>query len=201
MKETSMNRFVLTVVFVILLSTLSFAQNSQKHRLFFESSNGGTLSSTNLKANNKAFRQGARIYLSAIPDDGYEFKCWNSSKGGVFKDSVSANTVYTMPNNDTSITAVFKIPDGKSSLRIIADKGTTIPAGLDMRINGDYKKGEEISILCRNMPGYAFVKWVSTNGGAFIDSSNRSTKFIMPDNNVTIKATSKLVDFNEVLNR
>ncbi|MCL2323267.1 MAG: hypothetical protein FWC47_14340 [Oscillospiraceae bacterium] len=60
--------------------------------------------------------QTVRIYIQpgmehpifAESSPGYVFDKWTSSNGGTFKDEYSANTNFTMPRNDTIVTANFK---------------------------------------------------------------------------------------------
>lgn len=73
-------------------------------------------------------------------------------------------------------------------MTICASEGGTIPAGLDCVLSGEYACGQKIEILAREMPGYCFQKWVSSNGGTFEDESSLSTKFTMPGNDVTVTA-------------
>ena len=71
---------------------------------------------------------------------------------------------------------------------VTAGEGGTIPAGLDAYLNGVYAAGAEISLAAREMPGYVFAGWVSSNGGEFLDASASQTTFIMPANDVTVTA-------------
>jgi len=51
--------------------------------------------------------QGSNVQLKAVPASGYLFKEWTSSNGGTFADTPNPNTTFTMPNNDTTVTANF----------------------------------------------------------------------------------------------
>ncbi|MDR0286129.1 MAG: hypothetical protein LBI03_00230 [Clostridiales bacterium] len=80
-------------------------------------------------------------------------------------------------------------PDVCYQFTIITDAGGTIPTGMDRDINGLYKEGAIIqTITPRAMPGYKFVKWTSSNGGAFDDEYSLETRFTMPGNDVVITA-------------
>lgn len=52
-------------------------------------------------------KAGEKIEIEAKADKGYEFDGWSSSNGGSFKDKKDATTTFTMPANDTTITAKF----------------------------------------------------------------------------------------------
>ena len=64
---------------------------------------GGTV--TQLSAD--AYAEGSVISISAKPDTNYQFSYWTSSNGGTFANANAANTTFTMPATQTSITAVF----------------------------------------------------------------------------------------------
>ena len=76
----------------------------------------------------------------------------------------------------------------KYSFTIITGEGGTIPAGLDRDIDGEYESGEEISLIARQMPGYVFDKWTTSDGGSFEDEYSITSKFIMPENDVIVTA-------------
>jgi uncharacterized repeat protein (TIGR02543 family) len=50
---------------------------------------------------------GEEIEISATEDPGYVFDGWTSENGGEFADASLKNTVFTMPDGDTTITANF----------------------------------------------------------------------------------------------
>jgi len=54
------------------------------------------------------YLSGTVINIAAAPNEGYRFKNWTSSDGGVFGDAYGASTVFTMPSNATTVTAHFE---------------------------------------------------------------------------------------------
>ena len=54
------------------------------------------------------YTKGTKIQIDAGTKSGYRFAGWTSSKGGSFADASSARTTFTMPANDTTITANWK---------------------------------------------------------------------------------------------
>ena len=54
------------------------------------------------------YTKGTKIQSDAGTKSGYRFAGWTSSKGGSFADASSARTTFTMPANDTTITANWK---------------------------------------------------------------------------------------------
>ena len=71
---------------------------------------------------------------------------------------------------------------------VTAGEGGTLPAGLDAYLNGSYAAGTELSLAAREMPGYRFTGWISSNGGEFADASASQTTFIMPANATEVTA-------------
>ena len=60
--------------------------------------------------------------IRAHPDAGYIFSGWHSGNGGAFADPNSSTTRFTMPNNETTVTAFFTytgITDGWSSGAVV----------------------------------------------------------------------------------
>ena len=54
------------------------------------------------------YTKGTEIRIDAGTKSGYRFAGWTSSNGGSFADASSASTTFTMPANDTTITANWK---------------------------------------------------------------------------------------------
>lgn len=54
------------------------------------------------------YPEGEEISIDAGTKSGYRFTGWTSSNGGSFADASSARTTFTMPANDTTITANWK---------------------------------------------------------------------------------------------
>ena len=52
--------------------------------------------------------EGKKVSIDAGTKSGYRFAGWTSSNGGSFADASSASTTFTMPANDTTITANWK---------------------------------------------------------------------------------------------
>ncbi len=53
------------------------------------------------------YMPGAQVSITATPLAGYRFSGWSSSNGGSFADASSVTTKFTMPSNDTVVTASF----------------------------------------------------------------------------------------------
>ncbi len=153
-----------------------------KYDLNVKATEGGIISSSNTAT----LYEGEQIELSAERLVGFLFVEWKSSNGGEFSDSKSLSTTFTMPDNDTEISAVFEVNNTLYNLSITTTEGGGVPAGLTESINGQYREGDEIKLIVRPMPDYVFVEWVSSNGGEFSDKNDSGATFIMPANDTEI---------------
>lgn len=72
--------------------------------------NGGNGTTTGGK-----YTEGEEISIDAGTRSGYRFTGWTSSNGGTFDDDSSESTTFTMPANDTTITASWKKKSSGSS--------------------------------------------------------------------------------------
>ncbi|MDR1537162.1 MAG: S-layer homology domain-containing protein [Clostridiales bacterium] len=57
------------------------------------------------------YKAGEIVEIEAQAIEGYAFKGWNSTYGGVFEDPQSASTTFEMPANETSVAAMFALVD------------------------------------------------------------------------------------------
>ena len=84
------------------------AENETTYTLTLGAVSNGAVSNGSISASATNCVEGQTILLLAQPDDGYKFKSWNSSNGGTFADANASSTTFTMPANDTTITATFE---------------------------------------------------------------------------------------------
>lgn len=73
------------------------------HTLTITADTGGSIT-TGASGN---YAAGAAVSIEATPESGFTFSGWTSSAGGTFADTSDAATTFTMPDNDTTITASF----------------------------------------------------------------------------------------------
>ena len=73
------------------------------NRLDLRANPGGTVSG----AGGISYAGGEKISISANPSLGYVFAGWHSSNGGEFENPNSTVTQFTMPGNETTVTAFF----------------------------------------------------------------------------------------------
>jgi len=89
----------------LLTATMTFGAEvyaTEQYHLVLASTMGGTMSGLEGQ-----YSEGAEIPLSATPAPGYQFDGWVSSHGGNFANAAQAATTFTMPANNTVVTAQF----------------------------------------------------------------------------------------------
>jgi|GEM_PF-1868837 len=74
------------------------------HTLTLTAGLGGSISA----GTSGDYESDSKINITAVPITGYSFKKWSSSNGGSFMNENSSTTVFTMPDNSTTVTAHFE---------------------------------------------------------------------------------------------
>ena len=114
--------------------------------------------------------------------EGKQFKGWSTSADG----SVISGTTYEV-SSDTTFYAIW---ESKEYSIIVTDGKATIGAGSEI---SKAAQGTTITLTANAAPdGKVFDKWVVENGSATLEGANsETTTFIMPDSEVSVKATYK----------
>ena len=122
---------------------------------------------------------GTTIILTAMPKEGYHFKEWQVISGGV----TIKNNKFTMPDTNVAIKAIFEedAPPAPTEFTITVK---TDGNGTASASHAKAVVGTEITLTAKPNKGYHFKEWEVISGGVTI----KNNKFIMPDNNVEIKA-------------
>ena len=112
--------------------------------------------------------------------EGKQFKGWSTSADG----SVISGTTYEV-SSDTTFYAIW---ESKEYSIIVADGKATIGAGSEI---SKAAQGTTITLTANAAPdGKVFDKWVVESGSATLEDANsETTTFIMPDSEVSVKAT------------
>ena len=146
-----------------------------EHTVTVTSGGNGTASASPAKA-----VAGAEITLSATPDKGYHLKEWQvESPAGL----VITNNKFTMPDTNVAIKAIFEedAPPAPTEFTITVK---TDGNGTASASHAKAVVGTEITLTAKPNKGYHFKEWEVISGGVTI----KNNKFIMPDNNVEVKA-------------
>ena len=152
-----------------------------KYTVTVTTEGGGTASASPAKA-----AAGTEITLTATPNKGYRFKEWQVISGGVtIKDDK-----FIMPEENVDVKAIFEeIPAAEFTITV-TDGKATIGAGSEI---SKAAQGTTITLTANAAPdGKVFDKWVVESGNTTLEDANsETTTFIMPDSEVSVKATYK----------
>ena len=112
--------------------------------------------------------------------EGKQFKGWSTSANG----SVISGKTYEV-SSDTTFYAIW---ESKEYSIIVTDGKATIGAGSEI---SKAAQGTTITLTANAAPdGKVFDKWVVESGNATLEDANsETTTFIMPDSEVSVKAT------------
>ena len=112
--------------------------------------------------------------------EGKQFKGWSTSADG----SVISGTTYEV-SSDTTFYAIW---ESKEYSIIVTDGKATIGAGSEI---SKATQGTTITLSANAAPdGKVFDKWVVESGNTTLEDANsETTTFIMPDSEVSVKAT------------
>ncbi|WP_370819865.1 InlB B-repeat-containing protein [Gemmiger formicilis] len=146
-----------------------------EHTVTVTSGGNGTASASPAKA-----VAGAEITLSATPDKGYHLKEWQvESPAGL----VITNNKFTMPDTNVAIKAIFE-EDATPAPTEFTITVKTDGNGTASASHAKAVVGTGITLTAKPNKGYHFKEWEVISGGVTI----KNNKFIMPDNNVEVKA-------------
>ena len=114
--------------------------------------------------------------------EGKQFKGWSTGADG----SVISGTTYEV-SSDTTFYAIW---ESKEYSIIVTDGKATIGAGSEI---SKAAQGTTITLTANAAPdGKVFDKWVVESGNTTLeDATSETTTFIMPDSEVSVKATYK----------
>ena len=112
--------------------------------------------------------------------EGKQFKGWSTSADG----SVISGTTYEV-SSDTTFYAIW---ESKEYSIIVTDGKATIDAGSEI---SKAAQGTTITLTANAAPdGKVFDKWIVESGNTTLEDANsETTTFIMPDSEVSVKAT------------
>ncbi len=177
---------------LIVYSTVKSASPGVFYTLTAEATTGGSIAGTV----DGDYNAGDVIDITAAADTGYEFIGWTSSAGGTFGSANSLTTTFTMPEDDVTITANFRIISVEPTYYVLNAEATT-GGSIAVTIDGDYNAGDVIDITAAANTGYEFIGWTSSAGGTFGSANSLTTTFTMPENDVTITANFRVTTNDE----
>jgi len=148
---------------------------------------GGTATDLN---NTSPYAAGTTVSIQAVANAtaGYQFVSWTAvPAGGFFTNATAANTTFTMPAQNVTVTANFAVGGATYSLNMTVNPGGGGTA-TDLTNTSPYAANTVVNIQAVAASGYKFVNWTSSDGGTFGNTTAAATTFTMPSQNVTVTA-------------
>ncbi len=127
------------------------------------------------------FFPGQTANIQAKASSGYTFVSWSTSDGGTLANSTSANTLYTMPSNNVTLTANFS-PLDEYSLMV-----SYIGGSVDPTATFAYA-GQQVTLTATPDPNWHFVGWIKPSNATLSSYTDPVTTLIMPAENVRLIA-------------
>jgi len=143
----------------------------------------GTGTATDV-TNASPYAEGVTVSIKAVAATGYHFSHWTASAGS-FANANAAETTFTMPAADVTITANFEV--GVPYTLTMAVSPIMGGTATDVTGASPYYEGEVVSIQAAYASGYQFVRWQAT-AGSFSNANSQVTSFTMPAADVTVTA-------------
>jgi hypothetical protein len=128
------------------------------------------------------FAAGASVTITAnAAPSGKVFDKWTTTDGVSFANANSANTSFTMPAKNVTVTATYKdAPANTYTLTVNSGTG-----------GGNFAAGASVTITANAAPsGKVFDKWTAT-AGTLANANSATTTFTMPAGPATVTATYK----------
>jgi len=154
------------------------------YNLTMEVAPAGTGTATDV-TNAPPYAEGATVSIKAVAATGYHFSQWTATPAVVFGDADAAQTTFTMPAADVTITANFE----EGVFYTLTMLASPVMGGTATDVTGasQYMEDEVVSIQAAAASGYQFVGWTAT-AGTFSNANAPSTIFQMPGADVTVTA-------------
>ena len=126
---------------------------------------------------------GTVVNIRAVPAAGYGFVDW-TAPAGEFGDATAAETTFTMPAQDVTVTANFGVT---YNLTMTVDP-VGVGDAIDVDAKGAYAAGATVRIRAEPAAGYGLVNWTAEPAVTFDNEAAEETTFTMPAEAVTVTA-------------
>jgi len=143
----------------------------------------GTGTATDV-TNASPYAAGTVVSIKAVAATGYHLSQWTAPAGS-FANANAAETTFTMPASDVTVTANFEV--GVPYTLTMAASPVMGGTATDVTGAPPYLEGDVVNIQAAAAAGYQFVRWQAT-AGAFSNANAPSTAFQMPAADVTVTA-------------
>jgi hypothetical protein len=147
----------------------------------------GTGNATDL-SNASPYAAGVYVNIKAVPASGYHFVNW-AAPAGSFASATAAQTTFTMPGQDVTVTANFEV--GVEYTLTMAAAPIMGGTAYDVTGTSPYTEGEVVSIQAVYAEGYQFAGWAAP-AGSFANYLAAVTTFTMPAQDVIVTANFQI---------
>lgn len=142
--------------------------------------------------------EGTLVTLSATADEGHDFIKWVVVNGDITLSDAAGNpATFTMPAGDVEVRAEFTDGLTEMYLVMVYDDGN----GTGEADPAEAVEGETVTITATASKKYEFDKWVIVSGNPEMtgEMDSNPTTFIMPAENVVMRAEFKLIVPDDIL--
>jgi uncharacterized repeat protein (TIGR02543 family) len=154
------------------------------YNLTMSVSPAGTGNATD-QTNASPYAAGVAVSIKAVAAEGYHFVNWTAPAGS-FASATAAQTTFTMPAQDVTVTANFEVGGAYTLGTVVSPiMGGTV---YDVTGASPYNEGEVVSIQAVAASGYQFAGWAAP-AGSFANAYATATTFTMPGQDVVVTAT------------
>jgi len=140
------------------------------------------------ETNTSPYAAGTVVNITAVADTCYQFVNWSAPEG-TFDNENAAETTFTMPAQDVTVTANF-IAICSYNLTITSTDCCTVTTPGEGTFN--YTPGTVVNLVATLGASCQFINWSAT-GGTFGNQNAATTTFTMPAQNVAVTAHCTLV--------
>ena len=148
----------------------------------------GTGNATDL-TNTSPYAAGVGVSIRAVAATGYHFVSWTAPAGS-FASATAAQTTFTMPSQDVTVTANFEV--GGAYTLTMASAPIMGGTAYDATGTSPYNEGEVVSIQAVAASGYQFAGWAAP-AVSFANYLALATTFTMPAQNVVVTANFQVI--------
>jgi uncharacterized repeat protein (TIGR02543 family) len=136
------------------------------------------------QTNMSPYAEGVGVSIRAVAATGYHFTQWTAPAGS-FSNANAAETTFTMPAQDVTVTANFE--EGVPYTLTLTASPIIGGTATDLTGASQYYEGDVVSIQAAAASGYQFVRWTAS-AGSFSNANTQVTSFQMPAQDVTVTA-------------
>jgi hypothetical protein len=176
--------FLITVALIAGMVGCSINTGTPRYDLTTAVAPPGSGTATDL-TNGSPYKGGTGVSIKAVANPGYQFVSWTAPVG-TFANPNAAETTFTMPAQDVTVTANFVATVAGHNL-IMAVNPVGGGTATDLTNASPYAAGTAISIKAVAAAGYQFVSWTAP-AGTFANANAAQTTFTMPAQGVTVTA-------------